>query len=183
MKIVRTWPHKVPRGRGHVQDDLPRYMMGGFDYRPFFKHVDDDVLIVEWDIAVGAEHFEDMLDLIATDPASVHAAPYRLYTMPSYPGPHWVMRRFDAAGELHWCEDGDTSSHTFGFGFTYVPRDLWRAYEAEIPRRLSWVNDSNFSKWHHLNVAAEVPIPWHIRPVHLHYPIPEAARGDRDGSV
>lgn len=177
MKIVRTWPAKVPAHRGHVRDDLPRYIMGGFDYRKFFTDVADDVLIVEWDIAVGAEHFDDMLDLIGSDPAAVHTAPYKLYTMPSYPGPHWVMRRFDDAGDLQWCEDDSVSCHTFGFGFTYVPHEVWRAYEAAHPRRLAWVNDTNFSKWHHFNVRAEVPIPWHIRPIHLHYPLPTSREG------
>lgn len=172
MKIIRTWPAKVPAHRGHVRDDLPRYVMGGFDYRKFFNDVDDDVLIVEWDIAAGAEHFADMLDLIASDPGAVHAAPYRLYTMPSYPGPHWVMRRFDENGDLQWVDDDAESSHTFGFGLTYVPHDLWKAYAAEHPRRLAWVNDTNFSTWHHFNVTPEVPIPWHIRPVHLHFPLP-----------
>lgn len=168
MKIVRTWPHKVPPHRGHVLDDLPKFVMGGYDYRPLFEHVDDDVLIVEWDIAVGLEHFEAMTDLARSAPDQVVAAPYRIYLLPRDPGPHWVMRRFDDVDTLRWVTETDESCHTFGFGLTYVPRDVWRAFDAGNKR--GWVNDNNFSRWHHEHVRAEVPIPWDIRPVHLHYP-------------
>jgi len=167
MKLVRTWPDKVPAHRGHVVDDIPHFTMGGYDYRPLFESVDDDVLIVEWDIAVGAEHFADFRDLIASDPDVVHAAPYRIYMVKRDLGPHWVMRRHDG-DDFRWVEDGDEACHLFGFGMTYVPHEVWRAYKADQPR--GWVNDNNFSRWHHESVRAEVPIPWHIQPVHLHYP-------------
>ena len=110
--------------------------MAGYDYRPLFEQVDDDVLIVEWDIAAGAEHFEAMFDLIRATPDRVVAAPYRIYLVPRDPGPHWVMRRFDDAGSLCWVTEGDESCHTFGFGMTYIPRDLWRAH---LAGRIAWV--------------------------------------------
>lgn len=169
MKIVRTWPHKVPPHRGHVLDDLPRHIMRGYSYRGLFNEVDDDVLILEWDIAASFEHLSDMRDLIATEPDVVHAAPYRVYLVPRDPGPHWVMRRYDEAGDLQWVTEDDKTCHAFGFGMTYVPREVSRAYLAANPRRLASVSDTSFSRWHFDNVRAEVPIPWHIRPVHLHY--------------
>ena len=179
MQIVRTWPHKVPPHRGHVQDDLPRFVMGGYDYRPLFEQTDDDLLIIEWDIAAGAEHFAAMLDLIHSTPDRVIAAPYRIYMLKRDPGPHWVMRRYDDEGATRWVTDGEDSCHLFGFGLTYIPRETWRAYVAANKR--GWVNDNSFSRWHHEHVAAEVPIPWDIQPVHLHYPTPDT--GGCDGSA
>ncbi|MDF1603393.1 hypothetical protein [Nocardioides sp. YIM 152315] len=173
MKIVRTWPREVPANRGHVVDGLPRYVMGDYDYRAFFEDVADDVLIVEWDMAVGAEHLADMRDLIASEPDAVHAAPYRIYLVKRDLGPHWVMRRLNAEDpedvrNAPWVTEQDAHCHLFGFGVTYIPREVWRAYAAAEPHEMA--NDTRFSKWHHDNVRAEVPIPWHIRPVHLHYP-------------
>lgn len=170
-RIVRTWPKRIPPGRGYVVDSLPRYVMADYNYRAMLEAIDDDVLIVEWDIAVGAEHLADMLDLIRTTPDQVVAAPYRIYMVRRDLGPHWVMRRFDDAGELDWCSDTDESSHLFGFGLTYLPREIWRAHLAANPRGL--VSDNTFSRWHHTHVRPEVPIPWGIQPVHMHYPMPE----------
>jgi hypothetical protein len=156
--------------------------MNGYDYREMFEHVDDDVLIVEWDIAVGAEHFAAMADLIQTTPDGVVAAPYRIYLVPRDPGPHWVMRRYAEDGGLRWVEESDAACHFFGFGLTYIPRDLWRAHAAANLR--GRVSDTDFSRWHHENVAAEVPIPWDVRPVHLHYPTPALLREEGcDGSA
>ena len=56
---------------------------------------------------------------------------------------------------------------------TYVPREVWRAFADANPKRRHPVTDNSFSRWHHANVRAEVPIPWHIQPVHLHYPAPK----------
>lgn len=148
--------------------------MAGYDYRPLLEQVDDDVLIVEWDIAVGAEHFAAMADLIHSTPDRVIPAPYRVYMLPRDPGPHWVMRRFDDAGKPRWVSDSDESCHLFGFGMTYIPRDIWRAHVAG--RRYGRIDDNNFSRWHHANVRPEVPIPWDIQPVHLHYPAPTIER-------
>jgi hypothetical protein len=85
------------------------------------------------------------------------------------------MRRFDDAGQTQWVTEADESCHLFGFGMTYVPRDVWRAFNAANKR--GWVNDNSFSRWHHEHVRAEVPIPWDVRPVHLHYPIPTPEGG------
>lgn len=167
MRIVRSWPAVVPPHRAHVVDDIPRYVMAEFDYRPLFDEVADDVLILEWDIAVSAEGLDAFKDLIRSMPGQVVAAPYRIYRLKRDPGPHWVMRRFEG-DELRWVSDDDDSSHLFGFGMTYIPRALWRAYAAEV--KTGFVNDNVFSRWHHANVQAEVAIPWHIQPVHLHYP-------------
>lgn len=145
--------------------------MGDYDYRGLFEEIADDVLILEWDIAAGAEHLADLRDLIASDPGAVHAAPYRVYKVPRDPGPHWVMRRLNEADPENirsapWVTEQDTHCHLFGFGMTYIPRAIWREYAATNPAQ---VNDTRFSVWHHHNVRAEVPIPWHIQPVHLHY--------------
>jgi len=178
--VLRSWPAEVPPSRARVVDDIPRYVMREYDYRGMFDEADDDLLIIEWDIAVGAEHFDAMRDLIASEPDAVHAAPYRIYTLKRDRGPHWVMRRLrdddpDDISGARWVTEGDTHSHLFGFGMTYIPRALWQAYKATVRGR-DPVNDTRFSKWHHDHVRAEVPIPWHIQPVHLHFPLGQRIR-------
>lgn len=169
MKLVRTWPAEVPPGRAHVVDSIPRYVMGDYDYRGLLDDAADDVLILEWDIAASAEHLDAFIDVIRSAPGEVHAAPYRIYRLKRDPGPHWVMRRYAEGDELRWATEDDKSCHLFGFGMTYIPRQVWQAYRAEHPT--GFVNDNVFSRWHHASVRAEVPIPWDIRPVHLHYPL------------
>jgi hypothetical protein len=83
MKLVRSWPANIPEGRSYVVDDIERFVMGAdndtqFDYRRLVDY-DDDVVLIEWDIAVGGEQLRTFIDRARAEPDRVRVAPYLLY--------------------------------------------------------------------------------------------------------
>lgn len=178
MRLVRSWPARVPPGRAHVQDDLPRLVVEDYDYR-VLGDVDDDVLLIEWDIAVGKEDLEEFAARAAAAPDRVLVAPYRLYAYQSGNScpPRWAHRRYEGTpetGRLVHVQDGDPAAHLWGLGLTYLPRAFTRSFLA------AWgghVSDGSLSGWHYRNVRPDVPITWDIRPVHLHYDLKEGLGG------
>lgn len=190
MRLVRSWPAKPPANRPRVVDGIERFVIDNFDYRGLVD-LDDDVLLLEWDIAVGLEDIEHFAEHAEREPERVLTAPYKLYRDSSYrdywPDPdqpwtwmlnHWVGEgsRPNAAqgqtipgSETFMPEVGDKTCNGFGFGMVYLPRDLIRAFVETDPTRFM---DVPFSVWHYHNVRHDVPICWHVRPVHLHFDVP-----------
>ena len=155
-------------------DDIERMVIERHDYKPLAA-IDDDVLLLEWDIAVGQEDLRHFATHAAEDPNRVLVAPYRIYA-DSYNLPEdiWAHRRWDGNGVGTISPNGATPIVTdepwcnlFGLGMTYLPRRLHHQYAA-----LSWSShfgDTEFSMWHYQHVARDVPVCWDVRPVHLHY--------------
>lgn len=171
MKLLRSWPAEVPPGRAYVEDQIPKLRMSGFDYRGPLAGVDDDVLLIEWDLAIGKEDLIAFAARARRDPKNVLVAPYRLYHASSgkdRPKPVWVHRLYESGSLRHVRED-DEVCHLWGLGLTYLPRWIVREYLDAWDGTLT---DGAISGWHHRNVRPEVPITWDIRPVHLHYQIP-----------
>jgi hypothetical protein len=82
MKLVRSWPAVIPEGRFYVVDDIPKFIMGDegerqFDYRGLVD-LDDDVVLIEWDIAIGAEQLALFMARAKDEPDRVRVAPYYL---------------------------------------------------------------------------------------------------------
>jgi len=187
MKLVRSWPAVVPENRPHIVDGMDRVLIDKYDYRPL-ADLNDDVLLIEWDIAVGREEILHFAEHAEREPDRVLTAPYKLYRDSNYrdhwPDPdnpwvwmlnHWVgegSRPNGAQGETIpgtqtlMPQVGDPTCNGFGFGLVYLPRDLIRAFVATGPEHFG---DVSFSVWHHNNVRPDVPICWHVRPVHLHF--------------
>lgn len=176
MIVVRSWPEEVPLGRAHVVDDLPRFVMHDYDYRRLTE-LGDDVLLIEWDIAVSMEDLTRFAGQARSEPGQVRVAPYRLYagtgSNTALSRPVWAHRRyFDPAirATCAFVDDDEPTCHLFGLGMAYLPHAVLTRFTREFPGHFS---DGTFSAWHHANVAAETPISWDVRPVHLHYPIEE----------
>lgn len=175
MKLLRSWPEAVPPGRPHVVDSIPRLVMRDYDYRRPLADVDDDVLLIEWDLAVSKEDLVEFGRRAMAEPARVRVAPYRLYRYASdrdRAAPIWAHRRYignPQTGRLVHVTEGDPTCHLWGLGLTYLPRDVVRAYLAD---RTEPLTDGHLSGWHYQHVEREVPIDWDIRPIHLHYQIP-----------
>lgn len=178
MKLLRSWPANVPDGRAYVVDQMPRIVMDNYDYR-VLGDVDDDVLLIEWDLAIGKEDLAAFAARAAAAPQRVLVAPYRLYHYASNrdrTAPIWVHRRYigtPETGTLVHVQEGDPTCNLWGLGMTYLPRDLIRRFLAAWPALT--VSDGSLSGWHHRNVEPDVPITWDIRPVHLHYQLPPIA--------
>lgn len=183
MKLLRSWPAVVPPGRAHVVDGIDRLVMAGYDYT-VLGDVDDDVLLLEWDIAVSQEELRAFAARAAADPGRVLAAPYRLYPGgsirdPNRTKPVWSAWRYavdQRTGGVVEVEPCAPTAHVVGLGMTYLPRDLIRRYLAE--RQPDWgFSDIAFSGWHHREVTPDIPLDWQARPVHLHYRLPNIEGG------
>lgn len=169
MKLLRSWPECVPatNTRSHVVDTVPRLYLADYDYRPLVD-VDDDVVMLEWDIAVDRTALAEFVRRAKAQPDRVIVGPYRLYetTVHNRPlkKPVWCHRRSDGShvdtGE-QWCS-------YFGFGLAYFPRDIVKAFAESWPGHFS---DGTFSGWHRREVTEHVEIIWDAPAAHLHYKI------------
>jgi hypothetical protein len=179
VKLIRSWPSQVPEGRCYVADTLPKLVMESYDYR-CLESVDDDIVLIEWDVAAGKEDLEAFIDRVRSRPDEVVVAPYRLY-MPTrgeqnLPRTVWAHRRYRTVdmATSRFVEEDEPSCHLFGLGLVYLPRDILQAFLASWPGHFS---DASFSGWHYRNVTQETPIAWESRPVHLHYRIDQMVTG------
>lgn len=182
MKLIRSWPLQIPRNRtGYVEDDAPRMVMQMHDYRRGgLADIDNDLLLLEWDIAVAKEDLQQFADLARKNPDDVLVAPYRLYgdRYPNLQEPmiwahrHWAGEPKGMAGTegAHPVATGDPTCNLFGLGMIYLPLELVRAFFADDFS--NHVGDVEFSQWHYWNVAKDVPIAWDVRPVHLNFIVP-----------
>lgn len=176
MRLIRSWPAKIPEGRSYVQDGIERLVMDGYDYH-CLEQIDDDVLLLEWDIAVGAHELLRFADRAKATPERVLVAPYPIYrstlSLVDLGRSVYPMRLYNEGNyTMRWCTPEDPECHTFGFGMTYLPRQLIKEYLADDYPGL--FNDVAFSQWHYLHAEPrEVPIAWDCPAVHLNYTLPE----------
>lgn len=174
MRLIRSWPEKVPEGRSYVVDQLERLVMKDYDYH-CLESVDDDVLLLEWDLAIGRDELARFAERAKASPDRVLVAPYPIYR--STLGLHDLSRAVypfrlynPGNSSMRWCTPADPTCHTFGFGVTYLPRLLVKRYLADTGPAM--FNDVTFSQWHYLNADdREVPIAWDCPAVHLNYEI------------
>lgn len=173
MRLLRSWPRRIPTGRNYVVDQVEKLVIDNCDYRALGE-IDDDVLLLEWDIAVSKEHLAAFADRARSDQGRVLVAPYRIYYEHMLPEPVWAHRLWDGQPEGMSNPAGAVSVSTgapfcnlFGLGMSYLPRDLVRGFiDSGFANHFG---DVEFSIWHYRNVEREVPIAWDVWPVHLNY--------------
>jgi hypothetical protein len=153
-------------------DSLERLTIHSANYRPLAA-IKDDVLIIEWDMAVGQADLVRFIGLCRAEPEVVRVAPYLLYGGAE---PVWAHRKWSGAGgntpapgSAQPVHSGDPTCNLFGLGMTYLPRTVMRRYFADCYS--AHAGDVEISMWHYRNIAEEVPVAWDVLPVHLHYPI------------
>lgn len=167
MRLVRSWPFRIPEGRSHVVDRVERLVIANHDYRRLAE-LDDDVLLLEWDIAVGREDLAGFAQRALSTPDQVRVAPYRIYN----PDAMWAHRTWSGRGPgaagAQPVAEGAPSCNLFGLGLAYLPRALIDGFiESRWARHFG---DCEFSMWHFHHVRRDVPVDWAVRPVHLNYP-------------
>lgn len=181
MRLIRSWPATIPDNRAYVVDGIERLVMTGYDYR-CLADIDDDVVLIEWDIAVGRDGLDTFIERAKADPEQIRVAPYKLYRGTYRLRQPWIwchrvrdpgMRRFVNGPD-------DTHCQMFGFGLIYLPRPLVLGFLTHLesnPR--AKFGDSEFSRWHMRHGGKgdrkNVPIDWDVPLVHLHYELPEVA--------
>ena len=144
--------------------------MRDYDYR-CLESINDDLILLEWDIAVDRDNLEAFIAHAKDSPDRVIVAPYRLY-MPTtrdvnFRKPVWCHRVYvDGETRLRHVTMDDTEAHLFGMGMIYIPRVVKDAFLASWPGHCS---DASFSGWHNRNVRPAARITWDVRPAHLHY--------------
>lgn len=174
MKLIRSWPERVPEGRARVEDSIERLINSDYDYR-CLGDVGDDVLLLEWDIAVGRDELVRFAKRAQENPDQVLVAPYPIYRstigLHDIEKPVWPMRRYTANEQsMRFAQPSDTHCHIFALGMTYLPAAIVQKFLADYPGHFS---DVSFSGWHYRNITKEVPIAWDCPAVHLNYSLPE----------
>lgn len=174
MKLLRSWPASIPEGRSYVVDDIERHVMHGFDYRGLVDY-DDDIVLIEWDIAVGGVELATFMQRAAAEPDRVRVAPYLLYRGSRSQVPFYC-HRIREPGMRTWVKGpADTYCHMFGFGLIYLPRAIIAAFVGKLSPQ-SKFGDTEFSRWHMRQPWGDrrnVPIDWDCHATHLHYKTPE----------
>lgn len=174
MKIIRSWPETVPANRPHVVDTLPRLVMQNYDYR-CLQDINDDLVLLEWDIAVDREGLGSFIAQAKADPGRVMVAPYRLYMRTqrdeNLRQPVWCHRVYESPETRErprHVVEGDPGAHLWGMGMLYLPNEVRTAFLSSWPGHC---NDGALSGWHNVNVHPTAKIAWDVRPAHLHYQI------------
>ena len=178
MELLRSWPAQIPDGRAYVMDAFPRLVMDHHHYGPL-RDVEDDVLLLEWDIAVGQEDLHAFAGRARENPDEILVAPYRIYADTyNLPADIWAHRSWDGVGAgttvPHGARpigDGQPFANLFGLGMIYLPWWIVRAWFLSCPD--AQFGDVPFSMWHYSHIAKVVPVDWDVHPVHLNYQTPE----------
>lgn len=177
MKLVRSWPGRPPAGHPCVIDDATRLINDEYDYQELGLF-GDDILHLDWDMAVHREDLIRFAAMAREDPGRVLVAPYRIYpdSRRGLHEPLWAAKRYEAGG-MRYVREGEPTCHIFGFGMVYLPGALIARFLAEFASELEAgrvkLDDVAFSGWHHKNVEPEARIAWDVRPVHTNYRISE----------
>jgi len=178
VRLLRSWPAQVPEGRSYVVDGIERLTISNHHYGPLAS-IDEDVLLIEWDIAVGQEDLRQFAHHARREPARVLVAPYRIYADTyNLPADIWAHRHWNGDGMgtvvprgALPVRDGAPTCNLFGLGMVWLPQAVLRGFFAASQG--SNFGDKEFSMWHYERVAREVPIAWEVRPGHLNYLIPD----------
>jgi len=78
MRLIRSWPKEIPEHRAYVEDDAERFVMEDFSYEGLGA-IDDDILLLEWDVAVSKEDLAYFAATAARTPKDVLTTAYKLY--------------------------------------------------------------------------------------------------------
>lgn len=174
MYILRTVPAKIPKGRHYVVDSLDRVVIQNYDMR-FLQDLADDVILLEWDIAVAKHDLANFIIHCRQAPHLVHVAPYPLYpeSLDEIVAPVWAHREMinESPLQLRWIDYGESVCDIFSTGMVYLPKQIVERI-SESDDLITWhdnINDSKLAFWHYYNVGEKVPVHWDVRPIHLHY--------------
>jgi hypothetical protein len=165
VKILRSFPDDGgPPGRAHVVDDLERYLNRPYDYSGL-KAYGDDILLLEWDIAVSRTDLGIFAQRVKGRDWPV-VAPFLNRQGTHYM--HWrAMTTAVEAERFRPIRKGEPDCELFGFGMVYFPAWVLRDYPPGWGNS-SILSDGSLPRWlQSLPQARPVPVDWDITVVHL----------------
>lgn len=183
MRWLRSYPSfwavQSTRPCIYMDTHAERILIDDYDYTPLGE-IDDDILLIEWDIAASKEMLADFQGYAGLQPDLVHVAAHRLYHIA--PNPVWAHRWYDGeTGQEGWVRDSRPFADLFAFGMIYLPKRLIQQFlAAPAPERGrpphvkagsysdSRFTDQTFSMWHYKQHLVAM-LHWDIQPVHLHF--------------
>jgi hypothetical protein len=180
MRLIRSFPDPTPEGRNYIVDDAERVLNTGYSYRGLVA-VGDDLIHLDWDMAVSREDLERFATRARQAPDRVLVGPQRVDVGDGrrhLREPVWNMRRYVGPAMEH-VPTGAPTCDLYGFGMVYLPGKLLRAFEdrwrAELDDGSVRFDDTGFAGWT-TKEQGPAEIDWSVRPVHLHYAISEVIR-------
>lgn len=181
MRLIRSFPATIPFGRSYIVDDAERHLNEDYSYRGLAAY-GDDLIHLDWDMAVGREDLEHFAEHAREEPDRVLVGPQRVDVGDGRRGltrPMWNMRRYLGPDRMVGSVPGDEECDLYGFGLVYLPGKLLRAFEdhwrAELDAGTVRFDDTGFAGWTSTEVGP-ARMCWHVHPVHLHYRISEVLR-------
>lgn len=174
MRLIRTMPAKIPEGRNYVVDSIDVVKVQNYDMH-FLSDMDDDVILLEWDMAVAQHDLYNFITHCKAAPNHVHVAPYPLYpeSLDEIIAPVWAHREVlnDMPLQMRWVDFGEPVCDIFSTGMVFLPQHVIR-HLPESDDLITWhrnITDSKLSFWYRHEYGEKVPIHWDVRPIHLHY--------------
>lgn len=175
MKLIRAVPSKIPEKRNYVVDQLDAIPMWNYDMH-FLRDFKDNIILLEWDIAVEYHDLVNFITHVRSAPHLVHVAPYILYpTSTNLPSTVWSHRTMvrEIPLQLDWIDYGDPVCDIFSTGMIYLPQEIIEA-SSHADELITWhdnLTDSKLAFWHYYKIRKKVPVHWDVRPIHLHYSV------------
>src|SRR5215472_17478582 len=142
MLLVRSWPEHVPPAHPRIIDAVTRVILPrAFDYAPL-AGLDDDVLHLDWDVAVSPEDLHTFAVAARRKAAQPLVGPCRVYpgslhgtVARQMAGARWNVRSSNGAGAMADCQPGDPSADLWGFAMVYLPREALSGFVHSNPGR------------------------------------------------
>jgi hypothetical protein len=162
VKILRSFPDDGgPPGRAHVEDDLERHLNRPYDYSGL-KAYGDDILLLEWDIAVSRTDLGIFAQRVKGSDWPV-VAPFL-----DRAGMHYMHWRIPPGSRaVRPIHHGEPDCDLFGFGMVYFPAWTLRDYPPGWGNS-SILSDGSFPRWlQTLPQWKPIPVDWGITVVHL----------------
>lgn len=159
MRVIRSFPDDGPvPGRAYVSDYIERLYNRPFDYSGL-KQYNDDVVLLEWDIAVSKPDLDGFIERAKGDWPIV--APFLARDGSKYM--HWRTEDYGLRPIVRNEPDCDL----FGFGLVYFP--AWVIRECPIGYGGSSImSDGTLPRWLQEQESRPIPVDWSVTVVHLH---------------
>lgn len=182
VRLVRSWPRKPPDNHPRIEDNCTRIVIDWCDYSALLQ-LNDDVLHLDWDVAVGQDELQAFAAKCIAEPEVVRVAPTMSYPTRQrawHPAPG-TPKHYMVWSEESWASDrvglrpGTPYCNYFAFGFVYLPRWTLEGFMESIPDFGSTLNDVSFSAWYqYVTGGRDVPVEWDTNVIHLNYSMKDA---------